>query len=204
MQGGSTEDTSPSRVREGGRRKGILDNEPAYSQQRCVRRDEQVRIRRAEQGWGKGEGRRKILNMGPRRESKQGDPGRREGYQEEAADRESACGAEKVIRASPPRRPAFPSGRRGSGQSPGVGVPEGLDQALLLLLEAGEATGGPGCGGGGALGQGEEPAHPPRDPGPEALDGSGLLLPAASPAVLQRRRSGRDARGPNAGRPRLL
>lgn len=85
-----------------------------------------------------------------------------------------------------------------------MGVPEGLDQALLLLLEAGEATGGPGCGGGGALGQGEEPAHPPRDPGPEALDGSGLLLPAASPAVLQRRRSGTDARDPNAGRPRLL
>lgn len=48
----------------------------------------------------------------------------------------------------------------------GVGAPERLDQALLLLLQAGEAAGGPSCGGGGALGQREEPAHPPRVPGP--------------------------------------
>lgn len=64
----------------------------------------------------------------------------------------------------------------------GVWVPEGLDQPLLLLLEAGEATGGPSWGGGGgALGQGKEPAHPPRGPGPEALESSGLLLPVAQP-----------------------
>lgn len=48
-------------------------------------------------------------------------------------------------------------------------------------MEAGEATGGASCGGGGALGQGEEPAHPPRVPGLEALDCSGLLLPATQP-----------------------
>lgn len=65
----------------------------------------------------------------------------------------------------------------------GVGAPQGLDQPLLLLLEAGEAAGGARRGGGrGALGQGEEPAHPPRVPGPEALVApAGLSPPAAQP-----------------------
>lgn len=45
-----------------------------------------------------------------------------------------------------------------------MGVSERLDQPLLLLLETGEAGGGPGRGGRRALGQGKEPAHPPRVP----------------------------------------
>lgn len=45
-----------------------------------------------------------------------------------------------------------------------MGVPERLDQPLLLLLETGEAGGGPGRGGRRALSQGKEPAHPPRVP----------------------------------------
>ena len=73
----------------------------------------------------------------------------------------------------------------------GVWVPEGLDQALLLLLEAGETIGGPRCGGRRRSWSGKEPAHPPRVPGPEALEGSGLLLPAArrggSPATEEER-----------------
>lgn len=79
---------------------------------------------------------------------------------------EPVSGAATGTTTSPPSRPALCADRRGSEQSPGVGAPEGLDQALLLLLQAGEAAGGPSRGGGGALGQGEEPAHPPRVPGP--------------------------------------
>lgn len=72
----------------------------------------------------------------------------------------------------------------------GVGAPQGLDQALLLLLEAGEAAGGPRCGGGGALGQGEEPAHPPRVPGPEARVGPACLSQRLRPVVASTTETG--------------
>lgn len=189
--------------------RGILEraHEPGYSQRPWVRRAEQVRMRGAEQ-WrgGRGNGgwvRRKTLNWG-REARARVHTGRTEVYQPEAAGAEPA--REPRVRCPPARPPARPppsSGPRGRGQSPGVGAPQGLDQALLLLLEAGEAAGGPRRGGGGALGQREEPAHPPRLPGPEAL---------AGPAGLSRRLSrgsfhhgGADGRpGREAGRPRLL
>lgn len=124
----------------------------------------------------RGRVRRKILHMGQRWESK------REAQYEPRCIKMGQLARNSVIITRPPSCPTFSSCRIGSDQSPGVWVPKGLDQALLLLLKAGEATGGPSCGGGGALGQGEEPAHPPGVPGPEALDGSGLLpLPATQP-----------------------
>lgn len=65
-------------------------------------------------------------------------------YQPEAAAG-AACGSAPVSAGSPPSRPTFPWVK--ATKSPGMGVPERLDQPLLLLLETGEAGGGPGRGG---------------------------------------------------------
>lgn len=65
-------------------------------------------------------------------------------YQQEAAAG-AACGSAPVSAGSPPSRPTFPCVK--ATKSPGVGVPERLDQPLLLLLETREAGGGPGRGG---------------------------------------------------------
>lgn len=170
----------------------------------------EVGIRGAEQWWGRerGKGRPgRNPECGSGTGEQAWDPGPREICPKKRAAAGGSRPEELRVWLAPARPPALLSsfGRRGSGQSPGVWVPEGLDQALLLLLEAGETTGGPSCGGGGALGQGEEPAHPPRVPGPRPQKALACFSQRLSPAVLQRqRRSGQGRPGPSAGQPRLL
>ena len=63
----------------------------------------------------------------------------------------------------------------------GVWVPEGLDQALLLLLESGETNRGTRLRRRRRSWSGERASSSSTGPRAEAPEGSGLLLPAAQP-----------------------